>query len=106
MRSPLDISSAGINLLSEDMFEQLRLAHMDFYTVVHGMRRGVPVNLAAAERAVDRVGEELMKELARRGAASLAQADPYAGTCGRPEGCVCGGDLPRVRAGCGWWEKS
>ena len=25
--------------------------------------------------------------------------------CSRPEGCVCGGDTPRVRAGCGWFVK-
>ena len=24
--------------------------------------------------------------------------------CSRAEGCVCGGDLPAIRAGCGWFE--
>jgi hypothetical protein len=25
--------------------------------------------------------------------------------CMRPEGCVCGGDTPAVRAGCGYWGR-
>lgn len=27
------------------------------------------------------------------------------GVCDRPEGCVCGGDLPAIREGCGYWRK-
>jgi hypothetical protein len=25
------------------------------------------------------------------------------GACERPEGCVCGGDVPAVRKTCSWW---
>lgn len=44
------------------------------------------------------------KEEAERIADLLNQ--DAASKCIRPEGCVCGGDLPSIRQGCGYWRKS
>ncbi|MEB4632207.1 hypothetical protein [Burkholderia contaminans] len=45
-----------------------------------------------------------------RAALAASPGDPPAGAsreyCERAGGCVCGGDLPRVREGCSWWAKS
>lgn len=38
-------------------------------------------------------------------AARMPGSEPYAGHCERPQGCVCGGDTPRVRAACSNWVK-
>lgn len=29
----------------------------------------------------------------------------HVGSCDRPDGCVCGGDVPAVRSGCGYFTK-
>lgn len=42
--------------------------------------------------------------MVRRGMMVSAQDPKPAALCKREGGCVCGGDLPRVRAGCSNWS--
>ncbi|WP_334046571.1 hypothetical protein [Burkholderia cepacia] len=60
---------------------------------------------------VDANDDEFVVELADQHARNLAAspveppATAQSGYCERAGGCVCGGDLPRVREGCAEWVK-
>ncbi|MCW3700401.1 hypothetical protein [Burkholderia cenocepacia] len=86
------------NALTDELMAISQLAHA-------GRAIGGDQHMRAT---LDDVADKLMKLATTTHAASSAERPAAApgGYCERAGGCVCGGDLPRVREGCSEWVKS
>lgn len=99
MVKPTADKTVDLNVaLADSLIDCWAIEHQ---VIAHGGLEGIR---AAAREIVSRYEQRQGRSVYV--ADSAAPVDPYAGHCEAAGGCVCGGDLPRVRAGCGNWVKA